>query len=84
VGAILNFCAYYIVGIPIGAYIAFRCKMGVIGLWFGMTLGLLSIAICGIFIISKSDWVMLANQARNRVTIRDSLVIGSPRMGEIL
>ncbi len=43
--AIYNFCAYYILGIPLGYFLGIKLGFGVEGLWWGMTVGLLSIAI---------------------------------------
>ena len=36
VGAIVNFIAYYIIGIPIGATLAFKTDLKELGLWIGM------------------------------------------------
>ena len=43
--AIYNFCAYYILGIPLGYVLGIKLGFGVEGLWWGMTAGLCAIAI---------------------------------------
>ncbi len=39
IGAVVNFIAYYIVAIPIGALLTFKTDLEVIGLWVGMAIG---------------------------------------------
>ena len=39
IGAIVNFVAYYIIGIPLAVVIGFKTHLGVIGIWIGMTIG---------------------------------------------
>ena len=79
-GAILNFIAYYIVGIPLGIILAFHGYgigfngdndngLGVDGLWIGMTIGLFVVATFGtILIVFNSNWYALANEAQNRIS----------------
>ena len=75
-GAILNFIAYYIVGIPLGILLAFNGLLpgshdngfGVIGLWIGITIGLFVVATFGTLLITfKSNWKVLAKEAQNRI-----------------
>jgi len=67
IGAQLNFVAYYLLGIPFGCLLAFVFYQGVVGLWIGMTLGLVVIAIVGTILVIRSDWAKLSEEARNRV-----------------
>jgi MATE family multidrug resistance protein len=39
IGAVVNFIAYYVIGIPIGAVLGLKTNLGVIGLWSGMAIG---------------------------------------------
>jgi len=66
-GAKLNFIGYYVLGIPMGTYIAFGLGYGVIGLWMGMTISLYTIAILGSVLLFKSDWSSLVKEARSRL-----------------
>lgn len=52
----LNLSAYYIFGIPIGIYLAFTWKMGVHGLWLGLTFSLIYSAVIGTWICIRSNW----------------------------
>lgn len=75
IGAKLNFCAYYILGIPLGSYLAFRWKFGVVGLWLGMTLGLTACGASGTFIVWRNNWDDLSMKAMQRVQDKDSVII---------
>ena len=67
-GARLNLVAFYCVGIPLGCLmVAFGGNQGVLGLWIGITGGLLLIAVVGTAIIQKSDWELLAREAEDRI-----------------
>ena len=63
----LNFCAYYVIGIPLGIVLGIKLQWGVGGLWWGMTAGLCTIAVVGSFIIVKSNWSKLTSQAQERI-----------------
>lgn len=67
-GARLNFAGYYLLAIPLGCLAAFWLSAGVVGLWTGMTLGLLVCAGYGTRLLLRgSDWSLLAAQAERRV-----------------
>mmetsp|Transcript_15516 Transcript_15516/g.31418 ORF Transcript_15516/g.31418 Transcript_15516/m.31418 type:complete len:612 (-) Transcript_15516:28-1863(-) len=65
----LNFVAYYVIGIPLGYYLALPLGMGVEGLWIGMFAGLLVISTANSIVIWRSDWAALAAAARNRLSV---------------
>ncbi|KAL7440210.1 hypothetical protein ACHAXM_007015 [Skeletonema potamos] len=64
----LNFIAYYVIGIPLGYFLALPLGMGVEGLWIGMFAGLLAISTANSIFIWRSDWTALAADARNRLS----------------
>ena len=66
-GAYLNFVAYYVAGIPIGILLAFQYHYNVMGLWFGVTFGLLGVAIVGTILVHRSNWEQLATDAMSRL-----------------
>ena len=56
IGAVGNFIAYYIVGIPLGAALCFWFGFGVTGIWMGSTCGLaVAIAIL-VYSVRQSSW----------------------------
>jgi MATE family multidrug resistance protein len=42
---IITFLAYWVLGLPVGYYLGISLKMGVYGVWIGLTLGLLTASI---------------------------------------
>ena len=42
---IANFIAYWVLGLPAGYALCFHAKWGVIGLWIGLSIGLIAVAI---------------------------------------
>ncbi|KAI8814609.1 mate-domain-containing protein [Cladochytrium replicatum] len=56
VGAAINLVGYYLVGIPIGLVAAFPLKLGLLGLWIGLTAGLILVSFIQVFIIARLDW----------------------------
>jgi MATE family multidrug resistance protein len=65
----LNFVAYYVIGIPLGYYLAIPLRMGVEGLWIGMSAGLVAISSTNSIVIMRSDWAALATAARSRLSV---------------
>lgn len=42
--AVFNLLAYYVLGLPLGYYLAFETGMGLPGIWWGLTFGLAAVA----------------------------------------
>jgi MATE family multidrug resistance protein len=42
---LINLIGYWAISLPVGLYLAFRTDLGVRGIWWGLTLGLFSVAI---------------------------------------
>ncbi|KAI0064869.1 MATE efflux family protein [Artomyces pyxidatus] len=55
-GALLNLSAYYVIGIPFGIWLAFSRKMGLHGLWIGLTVSLVYGSVVGIYLALVTDW----------------------------
>lgn len=56
-GAIINLTGYYAVGIPIGLFLTFGPpRMGLSGLWIGLTIALTYAAVFSALIIKRTDW----------------------------
>ncbi|XP_023258300.1 multidrug and toxin extrusion protein 1-like isoform X2 [Seriola lalandi dorsalis] len=55
-GALCNLIGLYLIGFPIGVYLMFAAKMGIVGLWTGLTLCVSLQAIVFIMFLCKLDW----------------------------
>src|SRR6202008_1328580 len=47
---ICHFTAYWIIGLPLGAWLTFRPSLGALGLWVGLSLALILIGIVLLFV----------------------------------
>jgi MATE family multidrug resistance protein len=52
--AVLNFTAFWIVGVPSGYLLTFHAKLGVSGLWWGFSIGLGALAV---FLVTSTAMV---------------------------
>lgn len=70
IGALCNLVGLYFIGGPIGVSLMFAAKMGIVGLWTGLTIcvGLQ----CTVFIIVlyKLDWTKAAQEALQRAGVQ--------------
>ncbi len=53
---IANLIGHWVVGVPLGAYLAFGADLGVRGLWVGTTLALTTVAIVLVFPFLRGQW----------------------------
>ncbi|KAF5385183.1 hypothetical protein D9615_000933 [Tricholomella constricta] len=56
IGALLNLSAYYVIGLPLGVWLAFRRDLGLNGLWIGLTTTLVYNSAIGTILCFKTDW----------------------------
>jgi MATE family multidrug resistance protein len=54
--------AFYIIGLPLGYVLGIQLGYGVVGLWSGMTVGLLFVAVTGVIAILRSDWTKVGSR----------------------
>jgi MATE family multidrug resistance protein len=55
-GAVCNFWGYFIVGLPLCAYLAFKQDMGIHGLWWGIIAGACVQAVVLLSMLLRWDW----------------------------
>lgn len=63
--ALFNLAGYYLLGLPFGAWLAFRSDLGLTGIWWGLATGLAAIA------AALVTWVFFRGPARIDARITD-------------
>lgn len=48
---VVSFIGYWVVGIPLGLFLAFRCNLMTIGMWLGLAISFVLTTICSIIIL---------------------------------
>jgi MATE family multidrug resistance protein len=66
-GALINLTGFYLIGIPIGLVAAFKFEWGLLGLWAGISIGLLVQSAFELAWISRIDWAHEAVIAKERL-----------------
>lgn len=66
IGGYINLFAFYCVGIPMAYMLTFNFKMGISGLWYGITCALIMMSICQGYAVFHCDWKQIINAAKNR------------------
>ncbi|EGG22230.1 multi antimicrobial extrusion family protein [Cavenderia fasciculata] len=56
IGAVINFTAFYLVGLPISSVLTFVVMHKVYGLWIGLSCGLAACAIILGIVVNRIDW----------------------------
>ncbi|KAJ2961481.1 hypothetical protein NQZ79_g3278 [Umbelopsis isabellina] len=51
-GATVNMISYYVLALPLGIYLAFKCNYGLAGLWIGQCVAL--------FLVGSFEWLIVA------------------------
>lgn len=74
ISAIMNLVGYYVFGIPIGILLAFQLKMGLLGLWAGLTLALALGSISLSWWIIRTDWDEEVRKVHRRMGMDDEYV----------
>lgn len=79
--ASLNFIGFWLIGIPLGAFLTFALRIGVAGLWWGLFAGLTSVATIGVVALLRTDWDAEAQRALIRVDTQTAKGITSTSDG---
>ncbi|XP_027874986.1 multidrug and toxin extrusion protein 1 [Xiphophorus couchianus] len=70
IGALCNLVGYYVIGFPIGVSLMFAAKMGIIGLWTGLTVCVLMQSIFFLIHVSKLNWEKAVKEALVRAGVQ--------------
>lgn len=70
VGAVINLTGFYVIGIPVGMILAFKYGMGLLGLWVGISVGLVVQSLFELGWISQIKWPLESENARKRLMVR--------------
>ncbi|XP_077233581.1 protein DETOXIFICATION 33-like isoform X2 [Tasmannia lanceolata] len=65
--AFINIGCYYLFGVPIGAILGYKFKLGTMGIWSGMLVGTLTQTIILLFISFRTNWEKEALRAEERI-----------------
>ncbi|KAJ0051259.1 hypothetical protein NL108_017120 [Boleophthalmus pectinirostris] len=70
IGALCNLVGLYFIGFPIGVSLMFAAKMGIMGMWTGLTICVFLQCTVFIIILYKLDWTKAAKEAFERAGIQ--------------
>uniref|UniRef100_A0A3Q1C065 Multidrug and toxin extrusion protein n=1 Tax=Amphiprion ocellaris TaxID=80972 RepID=A0A3Q1C065_AMPOC len=65
IGAMCNLVGYYIIGLPIGVSLMFAAKMGVVGMWTGLTVSVFVQSTFFIVYLYRLDWKKAADEVHS-------------------
>ena len=66
----LNVVGFWILGVPIGAILTFVADIGVSGLWWGISIGVYSSALIGLWVLKfRVDWEEAVKKAQDRTNL---------------
>ncbi|KAL9648650.1 hypothetical protein ABK040_016280 [Willaertia magna] len=70
--AISNLAAYYVFGLPVGALLAFLAGWDLVGIWLGLSVGVIVVGILMFsYIVFRIDWEKESKLANERATEED-------------
>ncbi|OVA18639.1 Multi antimicrobial extrusion protein [Macleaya cordata] len=65
--ALINIVCYYVFGLPVGAILGYKVKLGVEGIWSGMLVGCLLQTVILLVVMLRTNWQKEALQAEDRI-----------------
>lgn len=66
-GALVNVTAYYVIGIPLGVYLAFWWNLHLYGLWIGLSVALCYSGVVSAYVVLRTDWAKEVLRVRARL-----------------
>ncbi|KAJ1185876.1 hypothetical protein NDU88_002662 [Pleurodeles waltl] len=70
IGAVVYCIGYYVIGLPLAVILMFVAKFGVLGLWYGMTVGAFVPAFFLTIYILRTNWNTLKEEAEERTGLK--------------
>jgi len=67
----LSICAYYILGLPLGVFLAFKLQYGLRGMWMSLTFALACCGVIGTWISLRADWNVEVQKVQDRLKEED-------------
>eukprot|EP00833_Pecoramyces_ruminatium_P012329 jgi/Orpsp1_1/1186361/evm.model.d7180000049984.1 len=67
-GALINFIAYWCIGLPLGTLLCFVFKLNLNGIWIGMASALFSVMVLEFITIYRIDWVKEVEATIERIS----------------
>ncbi|XP_061349141.1 protein DETOXIFICATION 55 [Gastrolobium bilobum] len=67
VGAVINFCSFYLVGAPVAIVLAFVWKLGMVGLCYGLLAAQIACVVSILVVVYKTDWERESLKAKSLV-----------------
>ncbi|SCU86735.1 LAMI_0D03400g1_1 [Lachancea mirantina] len=68
IGGYINVFAFYCIGIPLAYALTFRCHLGLHGLWYGITSGLVFMSVSQCYAVFSCNWHDIIRAAKKRTT----------------
>lgn len=65
--AIINLCSYYVIGIPLGALLAYLAGLEIKGIWIGMLTGVAIQILALAYMVWRTDWDLQVKKASERL-----------------
>ena len=72
---------FYLISVPFSYFFCFGLKLGIRGLWIGLSTGLIILLLTLALIIYRADWYKIASQAKENF-MKESLIFRSSTMME--
>ncbi|KAL8191786.1 hypothetical protein R6Q57_028517 [Mikania cordata] len=66
--AYVNVGCYYVIGVPLGALLAFKLNLGAMGIWLGMIGGTTLQTLILLWVTFRTDWNKEVEKAKDRLT----------------
>jgi Na+-driven multidrug efflux pump len=63
----IAFLGYWIINVPLSYYVTFGLQVGFPGLWIGLLIAMLIIAVCFDILIERTNWSKVTDDAAERL-----------------